>query len=371
MASLANAPTISLSSTNPQLDFEFTNGAADAKRWNWVGSPTTFGIRTLNDAGTTGSNAWLMTRAGNAVTLHQWYVSNVARVALSATNFETLVPHTVVTGTDGNKTWLAKYVSGTGHTDAPKTLGAASTYLQVGGREYGSQGFAGIGFGYVSAATDHPAVWIGHEEIDTAGNTTGDFVVATRNVTTNTPPIEKFRVTKDGDIKAPTAYKPATDQSLVTKSTQSVRVLAQSAVAASHTGNTLNTAVATVTVPANSMGPNGALKITTLWSLTSSANAKTLGIKFGGPSGTSYLNAQLTNSATYREERMIHNRNATNSQVGHSTQATYGGFGVSGGAVVTSTVDTTQDADIVFAVQLNDASETVTLEAYTIELLTP
>lgn len=104
----------------------------------------------------------------------------------------------IVTGADGSKLWLAKYSSGTGHTDAPKTLGAASTYLYVGGREYASLGFAGIGFGYISDTSNHPCVWIGHEEIDTAGNTTGDFVVATRPTTTNVAPTERFRITKDG-----------------------------------------------------------------------------------------------------------------------------------------------------------------------------
>lgn len=104
----------------------------------------------------------------------------------------------IVVPADGNKLWLAKYQTGTGHTDAPKTLGAASAYLQVGGREYGSTGFSGVGFGYVADPTQNPAVWVGHEEIDTAGNTTGDFLVATRAVTTNTAPVEQFRVTKVG-----------------------------------------------------------------------------------------------------------------------------------------------------------------------------
>jgi len=123
----------------------------------------------------------------------------------------------IITGADGNKLWLAKYSSGTGHTDAPKTLGATSTYFQVGGREYGSQGFAGIGFGYVSAPTDHPCVWVGHEEQDTPGYTTGDFIVATRPTTTNVAPTERFRITKTGDIIAASGYAPANALSLATK----------------------------------------------------------------------------------------------------------------------------------------------------------
>jgi len=106
----------------------------------------------------------------------------------------------VITGVDGNKLWLGKYSSGTGHNNAPTSIGAESTYLQIGGREYGNNGFGGIGFSYVSAPTDHPAVWIGWEERNTAGNTNGDFIIATRSVTTNTAPTERLRVTNLGAL---------------------------------------------------------------------------------------------------------------------------------------------------------------------------
>lgn len=216
-SSTQSAPTVQLSAVNAQLDVMATGGAVDSKRWNFAAGNTSFTFRTLNDAGSTASNIWALTRSGNEVSLQNWYIANVSKMALGPSNFETFVPNTVVTGTDGNKIWLAKYVSGTGHTDAPKVLGATSTYLQIGGREYGSLGFAGIGFGYVSAATDHPCVWIGHEETATAGNTTGDLVIATRSATTNTAPVEAFRVTSTRDILAATGYVPANPLSLTTK----------------------------------------------------------------------------------------------------------------------------------------------------------
>lgn len=106
---------------------------------------------------------------------------------------------TTVTGADGVKLWLAKYTSGTGHNNAPTAIGATSNYLQVGGREYGNNGFGGMGFGYVSAPTDHPCVWVGYEEKNTAGNTSGDFLVAVRNATTNTAPVEAFRIAQNKD----------------------------------------------------------------------------------------------------------------------------------------------------------------------------
>lgn len=114
--------------------------------------------------------------------------------------FATTKAISTVTGTDGNKLWLAKYSSGSGHTDAPKTLGAASTYIQVGGREYGGSGFSGIGFGYVADPTQNAPVWIGHEETQSPGNTAGDFIVATRPGTTNVAPTERLRVTAAGAV---------------------------------------------------------------------------------------------------------------------------------------------------------------------------
>jgi hypothetical protein len=104
----------------------------------------------------------------------------------------------VITGTDGSKLWLAKYSSGTGHNNAPTAIGASATYLYIGGREYGNNGFGGIGFSYVGDTSQNPAVWIGWQEMNTAGNTSGDFIVATRPTTTNVAPTERLRITAAG-----------------------------------------------------------------------------------------------------------------------------------------------------------------------------
>lgn len=148
---------------------------------------------------------------------------------------------------------------------------------------------------------------------------------------------------------------------------QSWRVIAASAVAASHTGNTTETALATVQVPAGAMGPNGALRITTLWSYTNSANNKTLRIRFGGVSGTAHLGNFVTTTATLRHQQLIQNRNAQNSQIGGYLSVTP--FGANPGAAVTSSVDTSAAADLVLSGQLANAGETVTLESYLVELL--
>lgn len=215
-ASQAN-PTVRVGGLNPQLEIYVPNGAADAKRWNWSTTSNNLTFRALNDNGNAASNIWNITRAAGAVTLQEWAAGGANRMALSATGWQTLVPGSFVTGADGNKLWLAKFSSGTGHNNAPTTLGAASTYMYVGGREYGNNGFGGIGFGYVADTTQNPAVWVGYEEKVTSGNTNGDFLVATRPSTTNVGPTERFRITAAGDLVTPPAYTAATAQSLTTK----------------------------------------------------------------------------------------------------------------------------------------------------------
>ncbi len=144
------------------------------------------------------------------------------------------------------------------------------------------------------------------------------------------------------------------------------RVLAASAVAASHTGDTNETILATVNVPAGAMGPNGALRVTAYFSHTNSANNKILYVKLGGVSGREFLAIQPTTSAGNIHQRTIHNRNAQNAQVAlqHNTSAT---FGV--GTPRTGTIDTSVSQDLVFTGTLTNAGETVTLESYLVELL--
>jgi hypothetical protein len=143
-----------------------------------------------------------------------------------------------------------------------------------------------------------------------------------------------------------------------------VYVVGQSAVAVSHSGDTNETTLGTITVPAKSMGPNGRVRITTLWSHTSSANNKTLKVKFGS---TVYTNVVDTTTASAWLTTMVANRNATNSQVGPAAGMT--GEGSSTSAVVTSGEDTTANVTIAITGQLAVGTETVTLEAYVVELM--
>lgn len=142
------------------------------------------------------------------------------------------------------------------------------------------------------------------------------------------------------------------------------RAICLTGAASSITGDTNETTLATCTVPANSMGANGVLRITTQWSHTNSANNKTLRVKF---SGTNYLSVNVTTTATSRVQSQITNRNATNSQVGNNNAI--GSFGGSSGGLVTSTIDTTVSHNIVITGTLANSGETITLESYLVELI--
>lgn len=140
------------------------------------------------------------------------------------------------------------------------------------------------------------------------------------------------------------------------------RVLAKSSVAASHTGNTTETTLATVSIPAGAMGPNGRVRITSLWSATNNANNKSMRHKFGG---TNYFAQNMSTQQGWRHETEIANRNAANSQVGNTSNV----FGSQAAAPNTSAVDTTSAVTVLITGQLANSADTVTLESYRVEVL--
>ena len=153
---------------------------------------------------------------------------------------------------------------------------------------------------------------------------------------------------------------------------KSAGVLAQSAVAASVTGTTSETVLATIPVPAGAMGANGILRIITLWSVTNSADSKTLRVRLGGIGGTAYLGLGVTAVATAQELTLIRNRNSLSSQVGFAATPA-ASYGTSTTAVTTSAVDMSAAQDLVITgtIAANAGANTITLEAYTVEILNP
>lgn len=157
---------------------------------------------------------------------------------------------------------------------------------------------------------------------------------------------------------------------LIRRAAPKIILLASSAVAVSHTGDTNETILATVPIPAGLMGLNGALRISSGWSIPGgSGNTKTTRVRFGGISGTVLLSVGHTTNVSMRDSRIWQNAGSASSQIGDpSNSATPGS---STAAFVTGAVDTAVAQDLVFTAQSNNAGETITLLRWMVELILP
>ena len=132
---------------------------------------------------------------------------------------------------------------------------------------------------------------------------------------------------------------------------------------------TTETQIASVLVPGGTLGPNGTLRLTTLWEHSDNTGNKTMTLRFGveGTGGTSFWTFSTINSTTINM-LSIRNRNATNSQLGNLPAA--GGYGTMTVPFSTGAIDTTVDQYITFTGSSVDG-DTVSLVSYTIEVLNP
>lgn len=143
-------------------------------------------------------------------------------------------------------------------------------------------------------------------------------------------------------------------------------VTLQNAVAASVTGTTAETTLATITIPGGLLGPNGQFEIETLWSYTSSANLKTFNTKFDGV-GIHTLGTNTNGQVSMTAHQRVANRNSQSSQVMHRS-STVNYFAMITSAVTTSTVDTSVDKNLTISGVLASAGETITLESWVLRL---
>lgn len=136
--------------------------------------------------------------------------------------------------------------------------------------------------------------------------------------------------------------------------------LAQSSSPVNVSGTTEARVLASVNVPANSMGEHGMVRVTTTWSMSNNENNKTVITRFGGEEIA--RNPVITVS-TYQEQRMIQNRGVKRQVF------IFGGNSYTGAPIGMLEKDTTKVQKVDIVAQLENASDSMTLEAYTVELI--
>jgi hypothetical protein len=148
-----------------------------------------------------------------------------------------------------------------------------------------------------------------------------------------------------------------------------IRILGASAVAVSGPADTNENILATITIPAGAMGPNGRLRIHTLWTVNNNANVKAARVRLGGIGGTDFLGANIASTLSMQSQVMIANRNAANSQVGFAVTTT--SFALVNATNVTAAIDTSAATTLVITAAKATAGDTMTLESYLVELILP
>lgn len=148
------------------------------------------------------------------------------------------------------------------------------------------------------------------------------------------------------------------------------RVLAQSGAASAITGTLTETALATITVPAGAMGPNGIINIIVKWLISSSGNTKTARVRFSGIAGSTFTSIAQTTNTYFKTHTVIANRNSAASQVGDGGNGT-GGWAPGTGADTTSTVDTSAATTIVITGQLANTGDSIAISSFDAILTRP
>ena len=111
----------------------------------------------------------------------------------------------------GNSSPLGKLtISNAAGANAPTSITAANTYLQLGSDDYGasSNGKFMIGFGYTDATNTNSPAYMGFEETSNSGDTKGVLTFHTRDVITDTAPSERMRIDSSGNVLIGTASSP-------------------------------------------------------------------------------------------------------------------------------------------------------------------
>lgn len=143
-------------------------------------------------------------------------------------------------------------------------------------------------------------------------------------------------------------------------------ILAQDATQTCHTGDLTDFTLKTISVAGNTIGINGALRVTAIWSRNAGGTSTNLiNTKLAGT--TFNLISMTTTGLSARTQLQLHNRGVANSQVSSGTLQS--NFSSNVNAIVTTAIDTTASQDITLTGQLANTGDSVCVEAYIVEVL--
>lgn len=120
-----------------------------------------------------------------------------------------------------------------------------------------------------------------------------------------------------------------------------------------------------VTIPAAALRADSIIRITSLWSCTNSANAKTFKIQ---ADGQNVLNLSQTTVASFHDMHIIRFRSLASQVVNNAATATPFGTTASTG-VNTLTVDATDGLTLTFLINRTNAGDSAALESAIVEVL--
>jgi len=130
------------------------------------------------------------------------------------------------------------------------------------------------------------------------------------------------------------------------------------------TGTTVETTLATITIPAGLIGISGKVKLYPLYSMTNNANNKVLRVKLNG--SLAFYAATSNNS---HSSALVIIRNIGSESVQKSSTGVVSGLGNTGTALNTLAIDTSVATTITVTGQLTNSADTMTLEGLFMEIV--
>ncbi len=194
-------------------------------------------------------------------------------------------------------------------------------------------------------------------QVNGAAKVTGQL---TSTVTTGTAPLVVASTTKVTNLNA--------DKVDGFDGTTLGRVIAASAASVPHTGDTVETTLATISIPSGTVATGGKLQVYTLWSCTGSVNVKRFKVVLGSSALVNAVTTSNTHVSYIRTVDMF--ARGRTSEVAPGADLA-GGTGLAATATATYSEDLDTTLSLTITGTLANSGETITLEAYSVVVFNP